>query len=58
MLFAVRENDIPLCKEILGITACLIAIESGFHADPLAVDPSGGETMADLLRRAEREPPP
>lgn len=55
IVYAVRENDIPLCKEILGLTACIIAIESGFQADPLAVDPSGGETMADLLRRAELE---
>ncbi len=52
---AVAENDIPLCKEILGVTACIIAIESGFQVDPRAVDPSGGESMADLLRRAELE---
>lgn len=55
IIHAVYQNDLPLCKEILGLTACIISIESGFHVDPRAVDPSGNQTMADLLNRAEQE---
>ncbi len=52
---AADTNGLPICKEILGLTACIISIESGFRADPPAVDPSGGEDMAALLQRAEDE---
>lgn len=52
---ATQRNDIPLSKEILGLLACIIAIESGFRADPLAVDGSKGEDMAALLARAEQD---
>ncbi|MFC1834387.1 DUF1615 family protein [Thermodesulfobacteriota bacterium] len=55
VILAVERNRIPICKEILGLVACVVAIESGFNADPLAVDPASGETMADVLERAERE---
>ncbi|MEJ2719082.1 MAG: DUF1615 family protein [Deltaproteobacteria bacterium] len=55
MISAVETNGLPLCKEILGLVACVISIESGFREDPLAVDPSGGEDMASLLARAEQE---
>jgi len=53
ILNAVERNGLPLSKEITGLVACIISVESGFRADPLAVDPSGRETIADLLRRAE-----
>ncbi|MEW6350893.1 MAG: DUF1615 family protein [Thermodesulfobacteriota bacterium] len=52
---AVERNELPVCKELLGLVACLVAIESGFHADPLAVDPAGGQDMSKLLQRAEEE---
>lgn len=52
---AVQRNDIPLCKEILGLTACIIAIESGFREDPPAVDTASGKSMRALLDRAEHE---
>ncbi|HMK33739.1 MAG TPA: DUF1615 family protein [Desulfomonilaceae bacterium] len=55
ILFAVERNGLPLCKEIIALTASLISIESGFHADPLAVDPSRGEDLSCLLDRAEQE---
>ncbi|MFZ5864280.1 MAG: DUF1615 family protein [Thermodesulfobacteriota bacterium] len=55
ILNAVERNGLPLSKEITGLVACIISIESGFRADPLAVDPSGRETIADLLRRAEEQ---
>ncbi len=51
----VRRNNLPLCKELVGLTACIISLESGFRADPPMLDPSGKETMADVLARAERE---
>jgi hypothetical protein len=52
---ATLRNDITLSKEIMGLLACIIAIESGFRADPFAVDRSRGEDMAALLARAEQE---
>ncbi len=52
---AVIKNRAPLCKEILGLTASIIAIESGFQVDPLIIDPGSGESMEDLLRRAEAD---
>jgi hypothetical protein len=55
IISAVDRNDLPLSKEILGLTACIISIESGFRTDPLAVDPSRGETIKDLMDRAEQE---
>ena len=53
ILQAVERNQIPMCKEILGLAATLISIESGFHADPLVVDPSRRGSMEGLLKRAE-----
>ena len=55
ILSAVERNGLPFCKEILGLAATIISIESGFNADPVAVDSSRGETMASLLDRAEKE---
>lgn len=55
IIHAVERNGVTLCKEILGLVACVISIESGFRMDPLAVDPGGGENMADLLKRGEQE---
>jgi hypothetical protein len=55
ILNAAERNRLPLCKEIIGLTACLISIESGFRADPLAVDPSRGDDLKGLLDRAEQE---
>lgn len=55
MLFAVERNDLPICKEILGLVATIISMESGFRADPPAVDPSRGETTTSLMDRAEKE---
>lgn len=52
---AVERNEILLCKEILGLVACIISIESSFMADPLAVDPSSGEDMGALLSRGEQQ---
>ena len=36
---AVERNRLPICKESLGLVSCIIAMESGFRVDPLAVDP-------------------
>ncbi len=55
IISSVERNELPLSKEILGLTACIISIESGFRTDPLAVDPSRGETIKDLMDRAEQE---
>jgi hypothetical protein len=52
---AVELNHLPLSKEILGLAACIISIESSFSVDPRCVDPASGEDMSDLLRRAERK---
>lgn len=52
---AAERNDLPVCKEILALTACILSIESGFRADPLAADPSRGQTMAAQLERAEQQ---
>ncbi len=51
----VENNQLPLNKEILALVTCIISIESGFHADPLAIDPSKGEDMSMILERAERD---
>ncbi len=53
ILDAVERNQLPLCKEILGLVASLISIESGFHADPLLVATSRPDGMENLLNRAE-----
>ncbi|MGO9118109.1 MAG: DUF1615 family protein [Desulfomonilaceae bacterium] len=53
-LYAVERNQLPISKEILGLVATLISIESGFHADPLVADPSGPDGMEGLLNRAEK----
>lgn len=50
---AVERNQLPICKEILGLVATLISIESGFHADPLVANPSRQGSMEGLLKRAE-----
>ena len=52
---AVERNRLPICKEALGLVSCLIAMESGFRVDPLALDPSREEDMSSLLSRAEKE---
>jgi hypothetical protein len=52
---AAEKNELPLCKEILALTASIISIESGFRADPLAADPSRSQTMAAQLERAEQQ---
>ncbi|MBI4962574.1 MAG: DUF1615 family protein [Desulfomonile tiedjei] len=52
---AVQHNNLPVCKEILGLVASIVSIESGFNVDPPALDPSRGETMPNLLDRAEKE---
>jgi len=55
IMAAVEMNGLPICKEILGLVASIVSIESGFHVDPPALDPSRGETMQSLLDRAEKE---
>ncbi len=50
-----ERNHLPICKEIIILSASLIAMESGFRVDPLAVDPSRGEDISALLQRAELE---
>jgi len=55
ILASVERNGLPICKEILGLAASIVSIESGFHVDPPALDPSRGETMPSLLDRAEKE---
>ncbi len=55
ILQAVERNDLPICKEILGLVATIISIESGFHADPPCVDPAGGQDMASAIDRAEKQ---
>jgi len=55
IMFAAERNGLPLSKEILGLVTCIISIESGFHADPPAVDASRGEDIAGLMARAEKE---
>lgn len=55
IIAGVENNHLPLCREILALVACIISIESGFHADPLAIDPAGGEDMSTVLERAERD---
>ncbi|MGC8905806.1 MAG: DUF1615 family protein [Desulfomonilaceae bacterium] len=55
IISAVERNNLPLCKEILALAASIISIESSFRADPLAADPSRGETVAAMVERAEKE---
>ncbi len=55
IISAVERNDLPLCKEILGLIASIISIESSFRADPLVADQSKGETVAAMVERAENE---
>ena len=55
VLEAVHKNGLPLCKEILGLTASIISIESSFAADPTVADPSRGEDITNQLNRAEKE---
>jgi Protein of unknown function (DUF1615) len=55
ILSAVERNQLPICKQVLGLVATLISIESGFHADPLVGDPSRRSGMEGLLKRAERK---
>ncbi len=54
ILQGVHTNRLPVCKEILGLTACIISIESGFRADPLVATPERGG-MPGLIARAEKE---
>ena len=55
ILYAVQKNGLPLCKEILGLTASIISIESSFRADPAVDDSSKAETISGQLERAEKE---
>ncbi|HTY25718.1 MAG TPA: DUF1615 family protein [Desulfomonilaceae bacterium] len=55
ILYAVERNQLPICKEILGLVTSLISIESGFHADPLVAHPSRPYGMESLLNRAEKK---
>ena len=55
IIYAAEKNQLPLCKELLGLVASIISIESGFHADPLAIDPSRNRSMEDMIRRAEEK---
>lgn len=55
IMAAVEKNNLPICKEILGLVASIISIESGFRVDPPAVDASRGETMAALVDRSEKD---
>jgi hypothetical protein len=52
---AVERNRLPICKEALGLVSCIVAMESGFRVDPLAVDPSREHDMSGMLVRAEKE---
>ena len=52
---AVERNRLPICKEALGLVSCLVAMESGFRVDPLAVDPAREQDLSSLLSRAEKE---
>ncbi len=53
ILCAVERNQLPICKQILGLVATIISIESGFHADPLVGESSRRGSMERLLKRAE-----
>ncbi|MFH0959712.1 MAG: DUF1615 family protein [Pseudomonadota bacterium] len=55
ILYAVEKNGLPLCKEILGLVASIISIESSFRSDPSVADASRGEDISALLDRAEKE---
>ncbi|MBI5249623.1 MAG: DUF1615 family protein [Desulfomonile tiedjei] len=52
---AAEKNRLPVCKEILALTAVLVSVESSFQVDPPAVDQSKGEDMRAMLDRAEKE---
>ncbi|MGC8659890.1 MAG: DUF1615 family protein [Desulfomonilaceae bacterium] len=55
IMLALQRNQLPLCKELLGLVASIISIESGFHANPLAIDPSRDRSMENMLARAEEK---
>jgi hypothetical protein len=55
ILDGVDRNQLPLCREIVGLVATLISVESSFRVDPLAVDASRGENLNRLLERTEYE---
>jgi hypothetical protein len=55
ILDGVERNRIPICREIVGLVATLISVESSFRVDPLAVDASRGENLTRLLERTEYE---
>lgn len=55
IISAVERNNLPLCKEILGLVASIISIESSFRSDPLVADSSRGETVTAMVERAENE---
>ncbi len=55
ILYAVEKNGLPLCKEILGLVASIISIESSFRSDPSVADASRGEDISALLDRAEND---
>lgn len=55
ILYAVEKNGLPLCKEIVGLVASIISIESSFRSDPAVSDPSRGEDISSQLDRAEKE---
>lgn len=55
ILWAIERNNLPICKELLGLVASIISIESGFHVDPPCLDGSRGESMGSMLDRAERQ---
>ena len=55
ILYAAYRNGLPLCKEIMGLTASIISIESSFRSDPAVADPSRGEDLSSQLDRTEKE---
>ncbi len=52
IISGVERNELPVCKEILGLVASIISIESSFHADPLVAMPRPAG-IESLLNRAE-----
>lgn len=55
IISAAQTNNLPVCKEVLALLASIVSIESGFRADPPAMDPSRGEDMNAVLERAEQD---
>jgi len=55
ILWAIERNNLPICKELLGLVTSIVSIESGFHVDPPCLDRSRGESMVSMLDRAERQ---